>query len=164
LLLLMILPFFYSYFFNKDPTAKEPSIFLIVALAGSLGAFVSALTRLYHFQDLPTALVAEDLKGLHSIYLAIYSFVPPFVGAISAAVLYMVFAGGLFDGALFPHFVCKLDQGCRSFANFISYWGPDDAPDYAKALVLGFVAGFAERFVPDTLSALAKSANETHPK
>ena len=38
-------------------------------------------------------------------------------------------------------------------------WGPDAAQDYAKVLVWGFVAGFAERFVPDTLQRLVQSGN-----
>jgi hypothetical protein len=34
------------------------------------------------------------------------------------------------------------------------------APDYAKSIVWGFIAGFAERLVPDTLESLSRSAQK----
>ena len=81
---------------------------IILIFAGALGAFFSSLMRLYDFADLPKALVEPGLGQLPSGYLIIYSLVPSVIGAIAATVLYITFAAGLLEGALFPRFACKL--------------------------------------------------------
>ncbi len=149
-----------------SPGRHDPPLMIILILAGALGAFFSSLMRLYDFADLPKALVEPGLRRLPSGYLIIYSLVPSVVGAIAATVLYITFAAGLLQGALFPTFVCKLiDDGgaavagaCRTFGNVIGDFGPDSAADYAKALVWAFIAGFAERLVPDALQTFAARA------
>ena len=106
-------------------------------------------------------MVARELEGLPKGHLIIDSLVPAIVGAISATVLYMLFASELVKGDLFPAFVCKKgDDVCTTFGMLIGEWGPDQATDYAKAIVWGFIAGFAERLVPDTLKSLSKSAQQ----
>jgi hypothetical protein len=156
-LLALILPFFYRYYFKHQQDAIEPSILAVVAFSGSLGAFFSALIRLYNFQDLPKALVERELGRLPPWHLLVYSIVPALVGAISAAALYMLFASELIRGDLFPSFKCKPNEPCTSFGMLIGNWAPDLAKDYAKAIVWGFIAGFAERLVPNTLQGLSKS-------
>lgn len=52
---------------------------LFVLLLGSLGAFFSALMRLYSFEHLPKALLEDGLKGLANWHLVIYSLVPPVI-------------------------------------------------------------------------------------
>ncbi len=42
-------------------------------------------------------------------------------------------------------------------------WSPAKATDYSKALLWGFIAGFAERLVPDVLGKLV-SASGAHEK
>jgi len=114
--------------------------------------------RLYDVEELPKALVANELRGLRNFHLLIYSLVPAIVGAIAAAVVYLIFASRMIEGTLFPQFICKPEKDCNSFKLLMGSWGPDKAPDYAKAIIWGFIAGFAERFVPDTLETLAKSS------
>jgi hypothetical protein len=156
-----VLPFFISYYVKGQLDARDPPLLLIVVLAGALGAFFSVLMRLYNYEDLPKALVSPDLDGLPPSYLVIYSLVPAVVGAIAATVLYMLFASGLIKGDLFPAFVCKKGQNmCATFGMLIGEWGPDQATDYAKSIVWGFIAGFAERLVPDTLESLSRSAQK----
>ena len=108
-MLAMILPFYVSYLYGNG-SVPEPSIFLIAALCGALGAFCSALIRLYNFTDLPKAIMSDQLRGLNDIHLFVYSLVPAAVGAIAAAALYLIFAAGILQGALFPHFSCQ-DKG-----------------------------------------------------
>jgi hypothetical protein len=160
-LVAFVLPFFISYYVKGQVDARDPPLLLIVVLAGALGAFFSVLMRLYNFEDLPKALVSPDLDGLPAAYLVIYSLVPAIVGAIAATVLYMLFASGLLRGDLFPAFVCKKGENlCNTLGLLIGEWGPNQASDYAKSIIWGFIAGFAERLVPDTLESLSRSAQK----
>jgi hypothetical protein len=138
-------------------------------LTGALGAFFSALTRLYSFNELPRVLIDSDFK-LPRLQLFMYSLIPPIVGAIAALVLYMAFAANLITGDLFPHFACNEPSGtpsslpadCSKFGSLLSSVDdPTKAADFAKVLVWSFIAGFAERLVPSTLDALSKAVAKT---
>jgi hypothetical protein len=142
----------------SDP-APAFSIFVVVVMAGAVGAFFSSLQRLYDFDGLPQILYDEQL-GDEYLTLFVYSLIPPLIGGIAAAVLYLIFAGELLSvGTLFPKFGCKQPSSCVDFATLLAYWGPDQAIDYAKAIVWGFVAGFAERLVPTLLNSFAQKAD-----
>jgi hypothetical protein len=134
------------------------SILKLVVLSGALGAFVSALRRLYAFENVfPTARFRDLLRGAR-LYVIIYSLIPPLVGAIAAAVLYVLFAAQVVVSPLFPTFMCDLGESkCLLFNEFINNWKPTGATDYAKAAVWGFIAGFSERVVPDILNKLAEN-------
>ena len=164
-LLAIILPFFVRYYFQGDEHAHSPPLLPVIALAGALGAFFSMLMRLYNFEDLPKVLVSDDLDGLPTTHLVIYSLVPAVVGAIAATVLYMLFASGLLKSELFPAFACKKgENACNTFAMLIGEWSPNQATDYAKSIVWGFIGGFAERLVPDALQTLSQSAKKDDAK
>jgi len=156
-----------------SPGRSDPPLMIIVIFAGALGAFFSSLLRLYDFADLPKALIEPGLGRLPGGYVVIYSLVPPVVGAIAATVLYITFAAGLLEGALFPKFACKLmdekglplvPDACRTFGTTISDFGPTVAADYAKALIWAFIAGFAERLVPDALQTFAAKVETSAQK
>lgn len=130
---------------------------MVVAGAGALGGFVSALRRLYAFQRI---FPKDFFTTRHRIdaYLVVYSMIPSLVGTIAAVVLYLVFASRLVEGDLFPRFdLDTLDPEADAFRNFVSNWKPDGPTEYAKALVWSFIAGFSERFVPDLLERFASS-------
>jgi hypothetical protein len=144
----------FSYVTAKTPV-WQPPILLVVAVAGIVGAFFSALTRLHRVDQLPLALMSDTVLGLSGLHLVVYSIVPPVVGAIAAVVVYLAFISGIFDSAVFPKLVCKAaNKTCNDLVQVLNDVGPEKAADYGKALVWSFFAGFSERLVPDMLQAV----------
>jgi hypothetical protein len=87
--------------------------------------------------------------------------IPPLVGAIAAATLYVIFAAGLIKGDMFPLFhLSAVNPRPDDFDNFVNNWQPVAPIDYAKAIVWAFIAGFSERFVPDMLERLGTKQAE----
>ncbi len=158
LVLFTIATLLYSYITGDEIL----STLLVVVIAGVLGSFVSALNRIYSSKDVfPKEMYKDFLKGANG-YLIAYSTIPPLVGAISAAVLYVVFAGQIISGALFPDFSCLPEgKGCTNFMSFLANWSPKNPQDFAKAIVWGFLAGFSERLVPDILNKVSSDAAAT---
>jgi hypothetical protein len=132
----------------------SPPLMVLVMLAGMLGAFFSALTRLYNVDQASMALITPTIQQLGGAYLMMYSLVPPVIGAIAAVVLYLVFVGKLLEGALFPTIGCIPDKICASLMDIMNYYWPSKPEDYGKVLVWSFAAGFSERLVPDVMQGL----------
>jgi hypothetical protein len=148
-IVILVILIFVPYALQTKQGSPIP-IFLVVVIAGTVGAFFSSLQRLYEFKQLPQILYDRQLGSEYGS-LFVYSLIPAVVGGIAAAVLYLIFAGGMLSGALFPSFTCK--QGdCADFSTLLFDYGPTQAVDYSKAILWGFVAGFAERTVPNLLS------------
>jgi hypothetical protein len=144
---------------NAGGSVGEVKIAPVVAIAGTLGAFVSALRRIYSFENIfPSMEYQTFLKGAN-IYVIAYSSIPPLVGAIAAIVIYLVFSSKMLESALTPAFICDIEK-CANFMNFLDHWKPDKPTDYAKAIVWGFIAGFSERFVPDILNRFSSSTSK----
>jgi hypothetical protein len=133
-------------------------IFLVVVIAGTVGAFFSSLQRLYEFKQLPQILYDRQLGSEYGS-LFVYSLIPALVGGIAAAMLYLIFAGGMLSGAFFPSFTCK-QKDCADFSTLLVDYGPAQAVDYSKAILWGFVAGFAERMVPNLLNHFVQNADK----
>ena len=119
-----------------------------------LGALFSALMRLYRVDQASLALITPTVQELGGGYLAMYSFVPPLVGAIAAVVLYLIFVAGLMSGSLFPAISCVAGKTCSNVTELMQNYWPTGPQDYGKALVWAFIAGFSERLVPDLLQGL----------
>jgi hypothetical protein len=128
---------------------------------GSIGGFLSARGRIQsitgHGESLVGIIELSSLSGIWG------DFWPPITGAIFAVILYAMFAGGLLDGALFPMIASSSGHVGLLSNLFCRECGPQGALDAAKLLLWSFVAGFAERFVPDTLTRLV-SASQGKPQ
>lgn len=116
-----------------------------VALIGSAGGTANAYRRLQRLQATEPSL-RDDVPRTLAV-LQVYA--SPVVGAVFAAVLYVLFLAGLLQGELFPRFDCSAEEftDFGAFANC----GPDTNSDVAMALVWAFVAGFGEKLVPNVL-------------
>jgi hypothetical protein len=151
----------YLFILYGGHSQTSPPLLALVMLAGMIGAFFSALTRLYNVDQASVALISPTIRQLGGFYLMMYSFVPPIIGAIAAVVLYLMFVGKLLEGALFPSIACLPEKVCLSLLDIMNNYWPSKPEDYGKALVWSFIAGFSERLVPDMLQGLvAKQQQE----
>ena len=151
-----------------------------VALAGIVGGCVSMLQRI---QSAPTegdALfnLAALTNGWRGVSLS------PLYGAIFAALLFVLFAAGVLEGSVFPKIETVGSEktqpaataaaatttaptpvatptpnetqkvGVLQVKDFLKETGPKDGVSFALLLIWSFIAGFAERLVPDTLNRL----------
>jgi hypothetical protein len=142
-----------------DLEITTPTI-LIVLFMGILGGFVSTQLRL---QDSPSnGEPFENLAKLDHGWLSV--LISPISGAIFAVILYMLFAGSFLKGSLFPEIATPMENVTDGlgFGVFANLTGPATGVEYAKLVVWSFIAGFAERFVPDALSRViaAKPADQ----
>jgi hypothetical protein len=142
---------FWGAAYNLDHVALARQNTVVCVFFGVLGAYLS---RLIAFQNGSAKLSYDDLRNGYS---GKYLFVRLLVGALSALIVYFVIAGRLIGGELFP--------APEATGGFGPLWQPYDGANYtgptanfAKLIVWSFIAGFSERFLPDSLSTLeAKS-------
>jgi hypothetical protein len=121
----------------------------IVMFTGAIGGFIGLQQRL---TDLPVV----DLQLLVSSRL--FSSLAPFVGAVLALLLYLLFLSELLKGDLFPKFVADPDTLHRNFLDIFLVHG-EDYRSYAKVVVWSFIAGYSERFVIDIIGKLSDKKN-----
>ncbi len=123
-------------------------VLTVVALSGAVGGTVSMVRRL---KSIPANCSKAAIKRSQN-QLWIAGIVSLINGAIFAIVLFLIFLGGLVSGAMFPDF-SQVNSGI-----------PESPQSLARLLVFAFLAGFAERFVPDTLDRLvANGAKSDDP-
>jgi hypothetical protein len=164
-----------GYGYTRLKGFPVPILPLVLGM-GIIGGFISLQRRI---QAAPTTgdpilSIAELSNSRFSVYLA------PISGAVFAALLYVIFIGGLLKGPLFPEISSpsgsceimtasgqgakgQLDVKCltiETFSDFVRNTAPASGKDFAILLVWSFIAGFAERFVPDTIDRLVTKANE----
>jgi hypothetical protein len=84
----------------------------------------------------------------------------PMAGGLFAIVLYILFAAGLVGGGLFPDLKSVATTAATKISEFASTLHPSTVQDWGKLLIWSFIAGFAERFVPDTLDHLIARSEE----
>jgi hypothetical protein len=137
----------------------------LAAFLGAAGAFVSLQQRI---QSIPSSgdpifNIFALKEGKASIYLS------PVSGALFAILVYLMFVGGYFKGELFPRFPdettparavagaqvkATTDPSRKTMLHYLAQMDPLAATDLAKLLIWCFIAGFAERLIPDTLNRL----------
>lgn len=116
-----------------------------VALVGTAGGTANAARRVQRLQQ-------ESVPVQQSVPLRLavaQTWLSPIIGGTFAVLLYCVFLAGMLQGEFFPTFACA-DTPFTDYSTFSSC-NPATNADAAMALVWGFVAGFAERFVPNVL-------------
>jgi uncharacterized membrane protein len=125
-------------------------LFAVALLAGAIGGTMSLVQRLLQLNDAdPLILRMSDRAAF--IQSAI---IPPISGAIFSALLFMLFASGILKGPLFPEFIPSAPANTHTIMPMMLTLAPANAQQGAMLLVWSFVAGFAERFAPNTISRL----------
>ncbi|HZH29856.1 MAG TPA: hypothetical protein VEY11_03760 [Pyrinomonadaceae bacterium] len=134
----------------------------VVIFAGIMGGFVSMLQRI---QSAPNegdalynlALLSHGWKGIS---------LSPLYGAIFAMLLYVLFTANILQGDVFPQIAPRQDMqtatdvpadtsNTQAFESLpFSDTVPANTKAYALLVIWCFIAGFAERLVPDTLNRL----------
>lgn len=139
---------------------SPPATLLPVLFVGAMGGLLSMQQR---YQSIsregdPIDNISELTQGWSRLFL------PAISGAIFAGLLYMMVIGGLLQGDLFPA-IPKATENPEGVGllDLLQHGRPDSSSSYAKLIIWSFLAGFAERFVPDTLSGFI-SKRETDNK
>ncbi len=144
----------FIFYRTSDPSTRLIPALVPVVIAGAIGGFVSVQQRI---QTAPTG--GDAIRGVLSLYDGWFSvYLSPLTGSISATILYFLFVGEFLKGSMFPEINDPAVAGrAIDFQAFFSTIGPKNGVEYAKLIVWAFVAGFAERLVPDTLNRLVES-------
>jgi len=128
---------------------------LAIFAVGVIGGVVGLQRRLKQMSD-------DDLTLLANSWLSVC--LSPLTGGVLAVVTYILFASGMLQGELFPHFEpdnsSNPDIGLRVLFAVHCKTGAD----YGKALLWVFVAGFSERFVTDIISRFESNAASENKK
>jgi hypothetical protein len=144
---------------------QDIGVFQLALLAGAIGGTMSLIQRV---QSLPEAdPLLFRLSGVTTVIQTL--IVPPLTGSIFAGLLFLIFASGVLSGDVFPKFVVTPAQPTGvDFQTFFFHTAPDSGKSYALVMVWSFIAGFLERFVPDTIDRLtaqrstSKNASSQH--
>lgn len=120
-----------------------------VALTGTVGGTANNYRKLQRLRDLSELDVTESSRALATAQI----YLSPVIGAVFALLLYGLFLSGVLQGDFFPAFGDCSDEKFHNYKDFADC-NPDTNADVAMAMVWGFVAGFAERFVPNVLDRL----------
>ena len=85
------------------------------------------------------------------------------VAIVFAFVLYLMVIGGLIGGDMFPKFVgdTLVTDAKWDMKVFLTGVDPEGYKDIAKLLVWSFIAGYAEKFVPNAIGRIIKTTEES---
>ena len=139
--------------FNREIPIHATTL-TVVLFVGAMGGLISMQQRFQSASNEGDLIenVSQLRQGRASIWLS------PVSGAVFAGVLYLIITAGLLQGDLFPQMTHRggPEGGPEghgvALLKFLQGIEPKTYADYAKLMVWSFLAGFAERLVPDTLS------------
>ena len=158
-LVLFFAPQLISNLFSRDVHFFAAGVTTVTAVlfAGAMGGFISSQRRLQG-----VAKRGESMIDLIELSSETGYWLSPITGAVFAGVLYVMIAGGFLNGGLFPQISTPLDKNPTGlmFAAFAQGTGPSTGLDWAKLLIWCFIAGFAERFVPDALDRVVARSQQ----
>jgi hypothetical protein len=126
------------------------SMAILIVGAGVLGGLTSTLRRIQQTKYSGNADVA--LARLDHSNMSIY--VSPVLGGVFSLLLFFLFAGGLIKGTIFPEVTLEIIK-------YVPNSPPIEGVNLAKLLVWSFIAGFAEKLVPDRLQRIAAGAESS---
>jgi len=134
----------------SDPILTSIALISGCAIAGATGALVSILLRIDAIpQNLTTARSLTVLRYSESIWVV------PLTGLVFALLLTLLLAGQVLAGPLFPTIDVKAGD----------YFGQlRDPENIARFLGWSFIAGFAERLMPDVIDRLGQKAQKLDEK
>lgn len=155
MILLAILSIWVSYASQKASSATTiiPPI-VIASLVGAIGGLFSVQQRIQTTPSEGDAIgnVMSLHNGMFSVYLA------PVIGSLSACLFFLMILAGYIQGNLLPDYQAWSSPGrTTDLKNFFLLSGPTDGVGYAKMILWSFLAGFAERLVPDVLSRIVST-------
>jgi hypothetical protein len=143
---------FNHFLVHQSEPGPQPIAFVI--FAGALGATFSAQRRIQTAGASRSTLISLMQSGSTRLSVQI----APIIGALSACVLALLFGSGLISGAVFPK-VAVIHASQEAVPLLLPLNSANDVP-FAMLLVWSFVAGFAERLIPDALDRLAAQAGK----
>ncbi len=172
------------------PFAAQQGL-VMITIIGMAGATISTIQRLQKATS-RDAMVDDGIFELMSLRIGWVSVLMSIgIGGVSALFIYALVSAGLLDSVvpqvalnpampppsppgptsqpgapLPPVSACTPGPGCPHWADAIyKELGLKERSDLFKLTVYAFVAGFAERFVPDTINKLAKGVfKDPQPK
>lgn len=144
----------------STPTVVTASTALM-GMMGMMGAVLSIGRRMLPVSSQnitesdPVIKATQFDNGGTSLWLSVL------VGGVSALVLYFLMVAGLsqLGPEILPQFIanCQDTTCCKphDLGNYYHAMLPDSPKSFAKLLCFSFLAGFAEKFVPDVLDRMA---------
>jgi hypothetical protein len=122
----------------------------MIGLAGAIGAIVNNYQRISRLSQQPEAVQAAAENRVVVLQL----YITPLIGARFAMLLWATFFSGLVTGALFPN-IGGASGTYTGFHDLFKNATPCTNADAMKGVFWGFVAGYAEKYVPNILDRLA---------
>jgi hypothetical protein len=166
LLVFLLALFVFSVVWLCLNDGNMPPMFYVM-ISGGIGGMISAARRLQDAASMDSnVLTYIDLKyGWLNVLLA------PVYGAVFSLLVLLFFTSGFLKGDLFPAMMTmsaqvaeEADSVSLVMSEFFTNTYPITGSDCAKLMVWSFIAGFAEKFVPDTLDRLIVRSQKSEQK